>query len=46
MGSLPRLREPVTVLRPILIELTGQVVIRHLEQFLELGGILAPAGGR
>jgi hypothetical protein len=41
VGSLPRLREPVTVLRPILIELTGQVVIRHLEQSLELRGLLA-----
>jgi hypothetical protein len=41
-GTPPALRELVTELRPILIELTGQVVIRHLEQSLELRGLLAP----
>ena len=41
----PALRELVTELRPILIELTGQVVIRHLDQFLELRELLAPREG-
>ena len=41
----PALREVVTELRPILIELTGQVVIRHLDQFLELRELLAPREG-
>lgn len=41
-GTPPALRELVTELRPILIEMTGQVVIRHLEQFLELRELLAP----
>src|SRR5438309_5380881 len=31
-GTPPALRELVTDLRPILVELTGQVVLRHLEQ--------------
>ena len=35
-GTPPALRELVTELRPILIELTGHVVIRNLEQFPEL----------
>jgi hypothetical protein len=41
-GKPPALRELVTELRPILIEMTGQVVIRHLEEFLELRELLAP----
>ena len=41
-GTPPALRELVTELRPILIEMTGQVVIRHLEEFLELRELLAP----
>jgi len=44
-ATAPALRELVTELRPLLIELTGQVVIRHLEQFLELRGLLAPQEG-
>jgi hypothetical protein len=44
-GTPPALREFVTELRPILIELTGQLGIRHLEQFLELRGLLAPQEG-
>ena len=35
-GTPPALRELVVELRPLLIEMTGQVVIRHLEQVLEL----------
>ena len=41
-GTLPALRELVTELRPILIELTGQVVIRHLEKSPELRELFAP----
>jgi len=41
-GAPPALRELVAELRPILTEMTGQVVIRHLEQFLELRRLLAP----
>ena len=36
------LRELVTELRPILIEMTGQVVVRHLEQVPELRELFAP----
>lgn len=32
----PALRELVAELRPILVELTGRVVLRHLEQFPQL----------
>ena len=35
-GVPPALRELVTELRPLLIEMTGQIVIQHLEQILEL----------
>ena len=41
-GTPPALRELVTELRPILVEMTGQVVIRHLERSMELRGLLAP----
>jgi hypothetical protein len=44
-GGMPALQELVTELRPILIELTGQVIIRHLDQFLELRELLAPREG-
>ena len=41
-GSMPpALRELVTELRPILVELTGQIVVRHLEQSPELRELLA-----
>jgi hypothetical protein len=40
-GTPPALRELVTELRPILVELTGQVVLRHLEQFPQLGGLFS-----
>ena len=32
----PALRELIGELRPLLIEMTGSLVIKHLEQFLEL----------
>ena len=35
-GVPPALRELVAELRPLLIEMTGQIVIQHLEQILEL----------
>ena len=41
-GTPLALSELVTELRPILIELTGQVVIRHLEQSPELRELFAP----
>jgi len=41
-GTPPALRALVTELRPILIELTGQVVMRHLEQLPELREFLTP----
>jgi len=41
-GTPIALRELVTELRPILIEMTGQVVIRHLEQVPGLRELLAP----
>ena len=41
-GTPPALRELVAELRPILIELTGQVVMRHLEQSPELRELLTP----
>src|SRR4051812_9269914 len=37
----PALRDLITELRPILVELTGQVVVRHLEQFPELRELFA-----
>ncbi len=43
-GNPPALRDLIGELRPLLIEMTGQVVIRHLEQIVELRerGLLAP----
>jgi hypothetical protein len=43
-GPPPALREVIGELQPLLIEMTGQLVIRHLEQILELRerGLLAP----
>ena len=35
-GTPPALRELVAELRPLLIEMTGQIVIQHLGQVLEL----------
>ena len=35
-GTPPALRELMGELRPLLIEMTGQLVIQHLEQILEL----------
>jgi hypothetical protein len=35
-GTPLALRELVGELRPLLVEMTGQIVIRHLEQILEL----------
>ena len=45
-GTLIALRELVGELRPLLVEMTGQVVIRHLERIPELRerGILPPQG--
>jgi hypothetical protein len=43
-GTLFALRELVGELRPLLVEMTGQIVIQHLEQILELRerGLFAP----
>jgi hypothetical protein len=43
-GTLLALRELVGELRPLLVEMTGQVVVRHLEKIPELRerGILSP----
>lgn len=35
-GTPPALRELMDELHPLLIEMTGEIVIRHLEQILEL----------
>ena len=45
-GTLLALRELVSELRPLLVEMTGQVVVRHLERIPELRkrGILPPQG--
>jgi hypothetical protein len=45
--GLPALRDLITELRPLLIEMTGQLVIQHLEQVLELRqrGLLTPQEG-
>jgi hypothetical protein len=47
-GTLLALRELVGELRPLLVEMTGQVVVRHLEKIPELRerGILSPQGER
>jgi hypothetical protein len=37
-GTPPALRELIAELRPLLIEMTGQIVVQHLEQILELRG--------
>ena len=43
-SSLAALRDLVGELRPLLIEMTGQLVVRHLEQIVELRerGLFAP----
>jgi hypothetical protein len=43
-GTPPALRDLISELRPLLIEMTGQIVIQHLEQILELRerGLFAP----
>jgi hypothetical protein len=43
-GTPPALRDLIGELRPLLIEMTGQLVIQHLEQILELRerGLVAP----
>jgi hypothetical protein len=38
-GTPAALRELVAELRPILVELTGHVILRHLEQFPQLRGL-------
>jgi hypothetical protein len=38
----PALRELVAELRPLLVELTGPVVLRHLEQVRELRDLISP----
>jgi hypothetical protein len=45
-GTLRALRVLVDELRPLLVEMTGQVVVRHLERIPELRerGILSPQG--
>ena len=45
-GTLLALRDLVGELRPLLVEMTGQVVVRHLERVPELRerGILSPQG--
>ena len=45
-GTLLALRELVGELRPLLVEMTGQVIVRHLERIPELRerGILTPQG--
>jgi hypothetical protein len=39
-GTQPALRDLIGELRPLLIEMTGQLVIQHLEQILELRQLL------
>lgn len=39
-GAPPALRDLIGELRPLLIEMTGQLVIPHLEQILELRQLL------
>ena len=39
-GTPPALRDLIVELRPLLIEMTGQLVIRHLEQIRELRELL------
>jgi hypothetical protein len=39
-STAPALRDLIVELRPLLIEMTGQLVIDHLEQFLELRELL------
>jgi len=43
-GTPPALRDLISELRPLLIEMTGQLVIQHLEQIIELRerGLFAP----
>jgi hypothetical protein len=43
VGTPPALRELIGELRPLLIEMTGQLVIEHLKQFLELRELLLQA---
>src|SRR5438128_2890178 len=45
-GAPPALRELASELRPLLAEMTGDVVIKRLEQILELRerGLFAPQG--
>jgi hypothetical protein len=47
-GTMLPLRELVGELRPLLVEMTGQVVVRHLEKIPELRerGILSPQEGQ
>jgi hypothetical protein len=40
VGPPPALRELIGELRPLLLEMTGALVIKHLEQFLELRELL------
>jgi hypothetical protein len=41
-GTPPALRDLIGELRPLLIEMTGQLVIQSLEQILELRALLLP----
>jgi len=45
-GTVVALRELMGELRPLLVEMTGQVVVRHLEKVPELRerGIISPQG--
>ena len=45
VGTPPALRELIGELRPLLIEMTGPLVIKHLEQFRELRELLLLAAG-
>jgi hypothetical protein len=40
VGTPPALRDLIGELRPLLIEMTGQLVIKHLEEVLELRELL------
>jgi hypothetical protein len=42
IGTPPALRDLIGELRPLLIEMTGQLVIQSLEQILELRALLLP----
>jgi hypothetical protein len=47
-GTPPALRDLIDELRPLLIEMTGQLAVQHLEQIIELRarGLFAPSEER